>query len=113
MVRVKSSAPRLKMAEQRTAIAPTKTADAELLTKEHRAFRSAVLKRAGWRCEEIVDGERCRNRHPQHVMYADHIDERKDGGALFDPKNGQCLCASHHTLKTNRERAKRIIAPLK
>jgi hypothetical protein len=101
------------MAEQRTAKPAPKTADRELLTDAHRAWRTAVLKRAGWRCEVIAHGERCANRHPQHVMYADHRVERQDGGALHDVSNGTCLCASHHTLKTNIERAKRIAAPLK
>lgn len=112
MVRVKTSAPRVRATEQRTAKPAPKTADRELLTKDHAAFRSAVLKRAGWRCEVVTNGERCPNRHPAHRMYADHIVERQDGGALFDPKNGMCRCASHHTIKTNIERAKRINAPL-
>jgi hypothetical protein len=33
-------------------------------------------------------------------MYADHVTELKDGGALLDLSNGRCLCASHHELKT-------------
>jgi hypothetical protein len=41
-------------------------------------------------------------------MFADHIVELKDGGAAFDVANGQCLCGSHHTLKTNAERARRM-----
>jgi hypothetical protein len=41
-------------------------------------------------------------------MFADHIKERQDGGDPFDPANGQCLCGAHHTLKTGRERARRM-----
>jgi 5-methylcytosine-specific restriction protein A len=33
-------------------------------------------------------------------MFADHIVEIKDGGALLDLRNGQCLCGSHHEIKT-------------
>jgi len=40
-------------------------------------------------------------------MFADHIKELSDGGERFALSNGQCLCGSHHTLKTNRERARR------
>jgi 5-methylcytosine-specific restriction protein A len=38
---------------------------------------------------------------------ADHIIERADGGALYDPDNGQCLCVSHNTLKGNMSRVVR------
>lgn len=41
-------------------------------------------------------------------MIADHIHERKDGGALLDPKNGQCLCVSHNTAKGIAARAARM-----
>ena len=37
-------------------------------------------------------------------MFADHIVERKDGGADLDPRNGQCLCGRHHTMKTAQTR---------
>jgi hypothetical protein len=33
-------------------------------------------------------------------VYADHIVELRDGGSLTDPSNGQCLCRSHHEIKT-------------
>ena len=32
-------------------------------------------------------------------MIADHIIERADAGALYDPTNGRCLCVAHNTLK--------------
>jgi hypothetical protein len=44
-------------------------------------------------------------------MFADHIKERRDGGDPTDPNNGMCLCGSHHTIKTQRERARRLAAP--
>jgi 5-methylcytosine-specific restriction protein A len=40
-------------------------------------------------------------------MVADHIRERADGGALYDPRNGQCLCVQHNTLKGAQARASR------
>jgi hypothetical protein len=41
------------------------------------------------------------------MMFADHIHERRDGGARYDPSNGQCLCGRHHTIKTSLEKARR------
>lgn len=41
-------------------------------------------------------------------MFADHIRELKDDGAPLDVANGQCLCGSHHTTKTNQARAARM-----
>ncbi|MCA0032739.1 HNH endonuclease signature motif containing protein [Mesorhizobium sp. B263B2A] len=91
----------------RSAKPIAKKADAELLTPEHRAWRTAVLQRAGYRCQAIEDGKRCHVSAPAR-LFADHIVERKDGGAPLDPRNGQCLCGSHHTLKTHAERVKRM-----
>lgn len=68
---------------------------------EHRAWRSAVLKRAGWRCQAIlISGERCKHASPSHRLYADHIVEIEDGGSPTDLSNGQCLCHGHHEAKT-------------
>lgn len=83
-----------------------KQVDAELLTPEHRAWRLEVMRRAGWRCEHIEGGKRCNRSEPR--MFANHIAERKDGGAKLDPLNGECLCGRHHTLFTNDQRARRM-----
>jgi hypothetical protein len=101
------SRPRLTTADYRTARLPPKEADPELRTPEHLAWRSAVIARAGGRCEWITNGIRCEKAEPTHRMYADHIDERSDGGARYDTRNGRCLCAVHHTRKTAAARAKR------
>lgn len=84
-----------------------KRADPELLTAEHKAWRKAVLERAGYRCQAIENGQRCTKAAPDHRLFADHIVERKDGGAKLDPANGRCLCGSHHTQKTLAARLKR------
>ena len=86
-----------------------KRADPELLTPEHRRFRQIVCDRAGWRCEWIEDGIRCGRRAPEHRMIADHIVERADGGALYDPANGCCLCTEHNTRKGIAARRSRAI----
>ena len=52
-------------------------------------------------------GYRCSRAQPEHRMFADHIVEIKDGGSILDVNNGQCLCYSHHTIKTNEVKKKR------
>lgn len=98
---------RIGSVDLRSARPPEKHADAELLTSRHRAWREAVLTRAGHRCEATDEGKRCIRAAPKDRMYAHHIRERSDGGDLLDLTNGQCLCASHHTLVTNRNRDRR------
>jgi 5-methylcytosine-specific restriction enzyme A len=106
---LRTSRPLLAAHDTRTAKPRPKQADAELLTPEHRAWRLAVCRRAQWRCEWVENGNRCQASHARgNKMFADHIIERSDGGALHDLENGRALCGSHHGLKTNAERAKRI-----
>jgi hypothetical protein len=45
-------------------------------------------------------------------MFADHIVEIKDGGAQLDLANGQCLCFSHHEIKTAEARKARTSGKL-
>lgn len=103
--------PRLSTADLRAVKPEPKRADAELLTPEHKAWRAAVLRRAGYRCEWVENGQRCERAAPEHRMIADHIVERADGGAWTDPANGQCLCTQHNTLKGVRARAARMARP--
>lgn len=107
MARLQTLPPRIDSLDTAIARTPKKVADAELLTPEHRAWRLAVMQRAGWRCEVVDSGYRCTNRHPMR-MFADHVVERKDGGALTDIANGMCVCPSHHQKKTLRARAERF-----
>ncbi|MEH2508680.1 5-methylcytosine-specific restriction protein A [Nitrobacteraceae bacterium AZCC 1564] len=93
--------------DTRRAKPPAKVADPELLTPEHKAWRLAVCRRAGWRCEWVEDGKRCTKRAPQDRVVADHVIERADGGALYDLSNGQCLCVAHNTLKGLKARGAR------
>lgn len=104
MARLGTLKPLLKAAEYRTVIPPAKRPDAELQTAEHRAWRKQVLDRAHWRCEDCgKQGGR-----GGVTLYADHVVERRDGGALLDVNNGRCLCAACHGKKTMAERARRI-----
>jgi 5-methylcytosine-specific restriction protein A len=91
------------------AIKPeAKAAEPFYLTKEYRAWRRAVVVRAGRQCQWLEQGRRCRRAEPEHRMFADHVVEVRDGGKAYDIANGQCLCGRHHTLKTMRVRAKRM-----
>jgi len=91
----------------RRVATPPKVADDIFSTAEYAEWREAVIARGGRRCEAIDNGKRCWKREPGARMFADHIIERRDGGAPFDPMNGQCLCGSHHTAKTAVARAAR------
>lgn len=80
--------------------------DPYLLTKDHRAWAAAVIKRAGYRCQGSSHDER----YPRTGrLVADHIIERRDNqdlaGASF---NGQALCYRCHSAKTMRERIRRL-----
>jgi len=85
-----------------------KTADVVYLTTDHRAWRRAVLDRAGNRCQALDDGVRCTNAEPECRLFADHIIEIKDGGHATDIANGQALCGRHHSIKTNHARVLRL-----
>lgn len=99
--------PRVAEVDIRSAKPPAKQAEAHYLTPEHRAWRAEVIRRAGGKCEWVDDdGTVCGITQPR--MFADHKDERKDGGADLDPANGQCLCGRHHSLKTIAARAARF-----
>lgn len=100
---IASVKPRLRVARQ-SVVEIRKRVDAELMTPEHRAWRAVVIARTGGMCQWPGCGR------VERRMFADHIRERKDGGALYDPDNGQCLCGSHHSLKTARERERRLAA---
>lgn len=78
---------------------PPKQVDPHYITPEHRAWRADVIRRAGGHCVDCgATGKR---------LYADHVVELRDGGAAFDPANGQARCGGCHTRKTFRARAAR------
>ena len=88
-----------------TAQPPPKRVDPYYKQPEHLAWRARVLARAGRKCEWVERGRACGRSEAR--MFADHIKELEDGGEPFALSNGQCLCGRHHTIKTNRERARR------
>lgn len=60
-------------------------------TKEWADFRSAIISERGRRCEK------CGAVGP---VLADHIQEIRDGGAVYERRNIQLLCAPCHNKKT-------------
>jgi len=80
----------------RSIAMPPKQKDAYYYTPEHIAWSKAVLARAAGSCE------RCGRTNTR--LYADHIAELKHGGDPLDLSNGQALCGSCHTNKTNAAR---------
>lgn len=109
MGKLRTLPPRVADLDLRRAKPPPKRADAELLTPEHQAWRQAVCERAGWQCQWMEHGARCqRSRARGDRMVADHVIERADGGALFDPNNGMCLCVEHNTRKGVLARQARV-----
>lgn len=114
MAKLTTAPPRIAPRDARKVTPAPHGVAPELLTPEHRAWRAAVLTRAGWRCEALdaATGRRCTKAAPGHRMFADHKAERRDApGLALAPENGECLCGSHHTLKTAAARAARLAAP--
>ncbi|MBN9007257.1 MAG: HNH endonuclease [Rhizobiales bacterium] len=100
MVKITTLKPLVPRSSGYTVMPQPKRADAELQTAEHKAWRLVVCRRAQWQCQWVENGRRCqRSAARGDRMIADHIIERADGGALYDPDNGQCLCTQHNTLK--------------
>jgi len=106
MPRLRTLAPRLRPSPSLVTLPPKVKAEV-YNTPEFQRWRAEVVARAGGRCEAVDHGHRCSKAKPEHRMYADHIIELADGGQAFDVVNGQCLCASHHTIKTMAARARR------
>lgn len=107
MARVRMMAPLIPKVSGRTVQLEPKQAEPFYQSQDYLAWRGHVIARAAGRCEAIENGARCSKAAPLHRMFADHIKERRDGGAPFDADNGQCLCGRHHSLKTARARANR------
>jgi len=101
---IKAHKPRVPTADTRRVKPPPKVKDLELNTPEHKAWSKAVIERAGYRCEG-VDHDPGRPRSGIR-LYADHIEERRDGGRLLGL--GQALCGSCHSTITLRRRALRM-----
>jgi 5-methylcytosine-specific restriction protein A len=103
---LKAAPPRIATRDTRSVKLPPKQVDPHYTTPEHRAWSKAVIDRAGRRCQDAAhDASKPRD---GLRLFADHIVERRDGGAPFDLRNGLARCGACHTRKTLAERAKRM-----
>ena len=93
--------PRVGLASLHTAALPPKVADRFYTSPAWVALRDRVRCEADGRCQAPGCGR------AERRMLVDHIVELKDGGTPLDRTNVWLLCASHHSLKTVAERAKR------
>lgn len=100
--KIKLARPSIPTMDTRIVAPMPKEADPHYQSPEHKAWRLEVMRRARWRCQ----APGCTVRYPER-LFADHIVELRDGGAPFDPANGQAFCGSHHSKKTAQARAER------
>jgi hypothetical protein len=95
---------KLTRAPDRLAVAPSLVAHAPKValpfyySPAWRALVAAIKRARGAWCEKCGAGGR---------LYADHIVEIRDGGALLDESNVQLLCHGCHQRKTARAKAAR------
>ena len=101
---MKTIAPRLPSAGPRLCVAE-KIVDPFYRSSAWAGLVRTIKAQRGYRCEAEGCGRDC-SRTPR-ALIGDHIVERKDGGADFDPLNVQLLCIGCHNRKTARERARR------
>ena len=101
--RLRTLGNRIATLDTRTAKPPPKTADEVYNTPEHRDWAARVIAAAHGRCQ---DPNHKGLNPPPGRLYADHIEELKDGGAVTG--RGMARCGSCHTLKTNAERTRRF-----
>lgn len=86
-------------------VRPEKVVDPFYESREWREFVREIKRQRGFICEEVGCRKDCSA--AQRGLIADHIVERKDGGADFDPLNVRLLCTACHNRKTARERTRR------
>ena len=103
--RVKIAPPRLKAADSRRVKPEEKRALPIYSTSEYRVWRAEVIRRSGGQCQDPTHDL---NRARSGKLYADHVQELRDGGAPIDPRNGLARCASCHERKTIAARVARL-----
>jgi hypothetical protein len=85
---------------------PAKQVENFYVTPAWRELMAGIIRQRGRRCEDPEHDPK-RSRTGKRI-FGDHIRERKDGGAEFDPRNVMLRCGSCHTRKTAAERKKRF-----
>jgi 5-methylcytosine-specific restriction enzyme A len=97
MAKITTMKPRLGSLPSRLTPVP-KQAEGFYQSREWRCLVAEVKRERGSCCERCGSSYR---------VIADHIVERKDGGADLDKSNIELLCQSHHNAKTAEARARR------
>lgn len=100
MGRLRTLGARLSAMPAKVQAAP-KLAEQFYSSPQWRGLVADIKKMRGARCERAG----CPT--PTHRVIADHVVERKDGGADLDPGNIELLCATHHARKTAAARQRR------
>ena len=104
--RLKTFSSRLKTIDTRKVKPPEKVVESFYSSAKWVETRAAILNRDNYTCVRPGCG-RHGGKFGGERMFVDHIVERKDGGADFDPENLETLCGGHHTEKTHAARVER------
>jgi len=107
--RLRNVPPRVATLDTRLAPIAPKVVDPHYLTPEHRAWRAEVIRRSGGQCQ--ASDCKAPHRGQRGRLFADHVQELRDGGAALDPANGAALCGACHTRKTIAARTRRMARP--
>ncbi len=103
--RLRLVTPRLAMAGRGLSFAAPARPDGFYQSSPWQRLARSVKEARGYRCEECgVD----KSDDPRGLI-ADHVCERKDGGADLDPANIRLLCAACHNAKTAAARLRRTM----
>lgn len=99
MGRLTNLRPAVATLPSRVKLAP-KIAEDFYNSKAWRALAAQAKREAGYRCQRPGCSSNVR-------LIADHVIERRDGGADLDRANIEVLCNAHHQAKTALARARR------
>jgi 5-methylcytosine-specific restriction endonuclease McrA len=88
---------------------PPKLADPFYLSAQWRDFAKDIKRQRGYRCQDTACAKPDMSKTPW-LLIADHVIERRDGGADYDPLNVLLRCQACHNRKTAKARAARASA---
>ncbi len=92
--------PKLATARTTRVSYPDKKVELFYQSPEHKAWALAVKTRDGFQCQDVGPHS--------GALVADHVDERRDGGAEFDVGNGLTRCMACSNRKTAAARRARL-----
>jgi 5-methylcytosine-specific restriction protein A len=92
--------------DMRSTRPPPKMAEGFYQSVEWTKLRALLIRQRGHRCEACWATHDGLGRPVR--LIADHMTERRDGGADLDPCNIRLMCMKCHNKKTAREAARRI-----